>query len=247
MSRQTDDVVLAAVIAHDLGAPLLKVPVPDVPAGEARVEAVGRVAASVGVPVLFLGGPHDRAGHERVLEETRDVMAGAGPGWPWVGPSSRSRRRRPWPRSWPPSCTAGDPHRRPGHPGHQGRALGRRRSGGPGRRGGRDPPTPTPVVGAGPVGLVVLVDRGVYGPPGPGPVSASGRSTLWAAPDPSVRGLADASGAALGPAIIWSDRRAGLESERLAAALGGEQVFARTGVPLEAGAVTAKVALAGRQ
>ncbi len=54
--------------------------------------------------------------------------------------------------------------------------------------------------------------------------------------------LADASGAALGPAIIWSDRRAGLESERLAAALGGEQVFARTGVPLEAGAVTAKVA-----
>jgi DhnA family fructose-bisphosphate aldolase class Ia len=80
MSRHTDDIVLAAVIAHDLGAPLLKVPVPDVPAGEARIEAVGRVAASVGVPVLFLGGPHDRAGHERVLEETRDVMAGGGAG-----------------------------------------------------------------------------------------------------------------------------------------------------------------------
>ena len=54
--------MLAAVIAHDLGAPLLKVPVPDVPAGGARVEAVARIVASVGVPVLFLGGPHDASG-----------------------------------------------------------------------------------------------------------------------------------------------------------------------------------------
>ena len=46
MSRATDDVVLAAVIAHDLGAPLLKVPVPDAPAGAARVEAVARVVAA---------------------------------------------------------------------------------------------------------------------------------------------------------------------------------------------------------
>ncbi len=58
MSRETDDVVLAAVIAHDLGAPLLKVPVPAASPGEARIEAVARVVASVGVPVLFLGGPH---------------------------------------------------------------------------------------------------------------------------------------------------------------------------------------------
>lgn len=54
--------------------------------------------------------------------------------------------------------------------------------------------------------------------------------------------LADAAGAPLGPAIIWSDRRAELEAERLAAALGGEQVFSRTGVPLEAGSVAAKIA-----
>jgi hypothetical protein len=80
MSRVTDDIVLAAVIAHDLGAPLLKVPVPDVPAGEARIEAVARVVASVGVPVLFLGGPHDRGGRDRVLDETRDVMDGGGAG-----------------------------------------------------------------------------------------------------------------------------------------------------------------------
>jgi DhnA family fructose-bisphosphate aldolase class Ia len=80
MSADTDDIVLAAVIAHDLGAPLLKVPVPDVPAGAARVDAVHRVVSSVGVPVLFLGGPHRRDGHQRVLDETRDVMDGGGSG-----------------------------------------------------------------------------------------------------------------------------------------------------------------------
>ena len=78
MSRSTTDIVLAAVIAHDLGAPLLKVPVPDVPAGGARAEAVGRIVDSVGVPVLFLGGPHDE--RDRVLEETRDVMDGGAAG-----------------------------------------------------------------------------------------------------------------------------------------------------------------------
>ena len=79
MSRATADIVLAATIAHDLGAPLLKVPVPDEPGGTARIEAVGRVVASVGVPVLFLGGPH-RQGTEPVLAEARDVMAGGGAG-----------------------------------------------------------------------------------------------------------------------------------------------------------------------
>jgi len=78
MSRVTADIVLAAVIAHDLGAPLLKVPVPDVPAGGARIEAVARIVASVGVPVLFLGGPHDQ--RDRVLEETGDVMEGGAAG-----------------------------------------------------------------------------------------------------------------------------------------------------------------------
>ena len=80
MSRATDDVVLATVIAHDLGAPLLKVPVPDAPPGQARVEAVARVVGSVGVPVLFLGGPHRSGGGPTVLDEVRDVMAGGGAG-----------------------------------------------------------------------------------------------------------------------------------------------------------------------
>jgi len=80
MSRVTDDIVLAAIIAHDTGAPLLKVPVPDVPAGEVRVDAVRRVVSSVGVPVLFLGGPRGDQGPERVLDEARDVMAGGGAG-----------------------------------------------------------------------------------------------------------------------------------------------------------------------
>ncbi|MHB1584873.1 MAG: Cgl0159 family (beta/alpha)8-fold protein [Acidimicrobiales bacterium] len=80
MARDTDSIVRAAVIAHDLGAPLLKVPVPDEPPGERRVEAVARVVASVGVPVLFLGGPHHGGDDRPVLGEVRDVMAGGGAG-----------------------------------------------------------------------------------------------------------------------------------------------------------------------
>jgi len=104
MARDTDSIVYAAVIAHDMGAPLLKVPIPDVEPGRARVEAVGRVVSSVGVPVLFLGGPrrvadgasagagsHSHAGkkedtvdtasiRDRVLSEVRDVMTGGAAG-----------------------------------------------------------------------------------------------------------------------------------------------------------------------
>ncbi len=80
MSRDADDIVLAAVIAHDLGAPLLKVPVPGAPAGAGRIEAVNRVVDSVGVPVLFLGGPRDSDDGDRIVGEARDVMAGGGAG-----------------------------------------------------------------------------------------------------------------------------------------------------------------------
>lgn len=80
MSGDADDVVAAAVVAHDLGAPLLKVPVPAVPAGGPRIEAVARVVASVGVPVLFLGGPHRQDGGDRLVEEVEDVMAGGAAG-----------------------------------------------------------------------------------------------------------------------------------------------------------------------
>lgn len=80
MSRVTTDIVAAAVIAHDLGAPLLKVPVPDEPAGPDRIRAVDRVVASVGVPVLFLGGPHRGPAGDGVMEEARDVMSGGGAG-----------------------------------------------------------------------------------------------------------------------------------------------------------------------
>ena len=80
MSRVTADIVAAAVIAHDMGAPLLKVPVPDEPSGPGRIRAVERVVASVGVPVLFLGGPHRDRGGDGVVDEARDVMAGGGAG-----------------------------------------------------------------------------------------------------------------------------------------------------------------------
>ena len=80
MARDVDSIVLAAVIAHDMGAPVLKVAVPDAAPGAARVDAVARVVASVGVPVLFLGGPREAGGDEALLAEVRDVMAGGGAG-----------------------------------------------------------------------------------------------------------------------------------------------------------------------
>ncbi len=78
--RETDAVVLASVIAHDIGAPVIKVPVPAASPGAERQRAVARVVASVGVPVLFLGGPRTDAGRDWVLDEVRDVMEGGGAG-----------------------------------------------------------------------------------------------------------------------------------------------------------------------
>jgi 2-amino-4,5-dihydroxy-6-oxo-7-(phosphonooxy)heptanoate synthase len=79
MDRGVDGIIWSAVIAHDMGAPMLKVPVPDAAAGEERIDAVRRVVESVGVPVLFLGGPRvsDR---DTVLAEVSDVMSGGGAG-----------------------------------------------------------------------------------------------------------------------------------------------------------------------
>jgi DhnA family fructose-bisphosphate aldolase class Ia len=79
MDKTVDGIVWAAVIAHDIGAPLLKVPVPDVAPGATRVEAVQRIVESVGVPVLFLGGPRNDD-REAVLVEVSDVMAGGAAG-----------------------------------------------------------------------------------------------------------------------------------------------------------------------
>jgi xylulokinase len=52
-----------------------------------------------------------------------------------------------------------------------------------------------------------------------------------------------ADGRALGPALLWSDRRAGKEAAALIASAGGTEVWrARTGMILDAGAMIAKVA-----
>ncbi len=69
----------AAVIAHDLGADILKLSVPDAEPGRARVDAVRRVVGSVGVPVLFLGGPR-RDDREALLAGIRDSMDGGAAG-----------------------------------------------------------------------------------------------------------------------------------------------------------------------
>jgi DhnA family fructose-bisphosphate aldolase class Ia len=79
MDHDVDAIVLAAVVAGDMGAPTLKVPIPAVAPGPARVDAVARIVGCVGVPVLFLGGP---AGADRsdVMRAAADVMAGGAAG-----------------------------------------------------------------------------------------------------------------------------------------------------------------------
>ncbi|MFZ0665231.1 MAG: hypothetical protein WAM97_05710 [Acidimicrobiales bacterium] len=90
VARDTDSIVYAAVIAHDLGAPVLKVPVPLAEPGSERIEAVARIVSSVGVPVLFLGGPkraETASGEDDVsalraelIDEVSDVMTGGAAG-----------------------------------------------------------------------------------------------------------------------------------------------------------------------
>jgi DhnA family fructose-bisphosphate aldolase class Ia len=82
MGHELDDIVRAAVIAHDIGAPLLKVPVPAALPGAPLRDAVERIVASVGVPVLFLGGPvlGELDPGPDVFEEARAVMAGGAGG-----------------------------------------------------------------------------------------------------------------------------------------------------------------------
>jgi DhnA family fructose-bisphosphate aldolase class Ia len=88
MARDADSIVYAAVVAHDMGAPVLKVPIPDTEPGPARVEAVARIVSSVGVPVLFLGGPRPAASEgndvakirDAILLEVSDVMVGGAAG-----------------------------------------------------------------------------------------------------------------------------------------------------------------------
>ena len=83
LCRDGDAVVRAAVIAHDMGAPLLKLPVPEGAPGPARRRGVERVVQSVGVPVLFLGGPLSTGaepGRPALLDEVSDVMEGGGAG-----------------------------------------------------------------------------------------------------------------------------------------------------------------------
>jgi DhnA family fructose-bisphosphate aldolase class Ia len=74
MDLDVSAIVHAAVIAHDMGAPLLKVPIPAAANRPDRVAGVRRIVESVGVPVLFLGGAHTD------LDAVADAMAGGAAG-----------------------------------------------------------------------------------------------------------------------------------------------------------------------
>ena len=100
MSHDADDIVHAAVIAHDLGAPLLKVPVPE--RGDDRATGVAADRArrgqrrGAGAVPRWTASPRRR----RTRSSTRPARwwPAAGPGWPSVGPScSIPIRPAPWP------------------------------------------------------------------------------------------------------------------------------------------------------
>ena len=79
--RDTDAIVMASVIAHDMGAPVIKVPVPAAAPGAERQRAVARVVASVErARPLPRAVRCTAAGRDHVLDEVRDVMEGGGAG-----------------------------------------------------------------------------------------------------------------------------------------------------------------------
>ena len=225
VAREADAIVLAAVIAHDMGAPVIKVPVPAATPGQERQRAVARVVASVGVPVLFLGGPLGDAGREPVLEEVRDVMEGGGSGMA-IGP-----RRVPGPG-----------------PGRNGRA--RRRVGPPMMILTIDFGTTVTKVGLWSDDGLVALTRAVVTTAHPQPGWAEQDPLRWwtsvviacaesRAQAPAAFGRVDViacsgarqtfvpvspSGEPIGKGILWSDRRGVAEAPVLAEALGGEDI-----------------------
>ena len=246
---------LAAVIAHDLGAPLLKVPVPDEPRRRAPGRGRGPGGGERGGAGALPGRAPRGAGHGTGARRGARRDGRRRPGWPWAGPSTRTPSRRRWPRRWPTVVPrpgdAGDPDRRLRHQRHQGGPVGRRRAGGPGP--GRVWRPPTPQLGWAEQDAVRVVDVGRGGlrrGPGrsPGRVRGGRRARLLGRP-PDLR-AGDAGGEPLGRALLWSDRRAAAEASGSGATPAGatRRCAGATGVPLDAGSVAAKMAwLAGHE
>ena len=118
------------------------------------------------------------------------------------------RNRRRWPGWWPTRCTAVDPHPRPRDLHHQSRRVGRRRTGrpGPGRlstdhpapdRAEQDPADWWPAVVAACAGARAAAPEAFAAVEAVG--FAAARQTLVPV---------TAAGEPLGPALVWSDRRA---------------------------------------
>ena len=189
-------------------------------------------------------GPAGDAGRAPVLDEVRDVMRG------WGKRDGHRPRRLPGPR-----------------PGRDGRPRGR--AGAPmmiltidfgttvtkvglwseDGLGGADPiradhhPSAGRLGRAGPAALVDLGGHRLRRVAGAGPGGLrSGRCRRLLGGAADLR-AGDASGDPIGKGILWSDRRGVAEAPVLTEALGGEDINrARTGIPLDAGAMAAKLA-----
>ena len=207
---------------------------------------MARVVASVGVPVLFLGGPIGDAGRAPVLDEVRDVMAGGGGGMAMgrtdlPGPRP-GRDGRAWSPDW---STHDDPDHRLRHHGDQGRRSGTTRA-------GRRWPAPSSTTAHPQVGwaeqdplrwwtsvVIACAEARAQAPAAFGQVDVVACSGARQTFVPVTR-----AGDPIGKGILWSDRRGAAEARGA-----GRGAWAATtstgpgpGIPLDAGSVAAKLA-----
>ena len=78
--RDTDGIVLASVIAHDMGAPVIKVPVPAVGRGPNASTPWPVWSPASACPSSSSVARARRPAAHHVLDEVRDVMHGGGAG-----------------------------------------------------------------------------------------------------------------------------------------------------------------------
>ena len=190
-----------------------------------------RVVDTVGVPVLFLGGPHVRGGGAPVDEVASDVMDGGAAGLavgrvghPGPGPGGRGGA------GWPRSCTGGDPHPRPRDQPHQGGAVGAATdwSTWPGSHVATRHPAP----GASeqdPSQWWASVVDGVRRGRGRGPGTARRGRGAGVHGRPADLRAVRRGGRPVGPAIVWSDGRAGGWADRPGAEDGDRRAVVRGG------------------
>ena len=244
VQRDTDAVVLASVIAHDIGAPVIKVPVPAVEPGRRPPARRGpgggerRRARPLPRGPAQRGGTRPRAGRGARRHGGRGRRHGHGPdAVPGPGPGGNGRpRRRAGARPVILTIDFGTTVTKVGLWGDGGLAALAR----------SELTTTHPEVGwaeQDPLRwwttlVIACAEARAQAPRAFAEVDVVACSGARQTFVPVT-----AKGDPVGKGILWSDHRAAAEARALAERMGGDDINrARTGIPLDAGAVAAKLA-----